>query len=352
MNIAVTLALCCLAADRVGPMAPPEDVKAVVAKGLDYLVRQQTPDGTWSAAGGQFSTALTALAATALFMEGSSQRDGKYAPQLRKALSWFEKQARPNGMIGSNDPSEQGRYMLGHGFAMMFLAMAYVEEEDRDRRSRLEKILQNAVTFTAKAQTNRGGWGYVTAADGNNFDEGHATIVVLHGLRATRNAGIPVPKEVLAGALKYLEGSTNAQGGIIYSQTNPGGEGRPIITAGAAALYASGSQTPKFADWVKFVAQRHVPAGNRGDDLLQFFYFARVAYVLGEDGHRKIDPQVKENEAVRWSAYRKVIFTHLKGTQKEDGSWENAAAVGPMLGTPLALIVLQLENGTVPFFAR
>ena len=65
-----------------------------------------------------------------------------------------------------------------------------------------------------------------------------------------------------------------------------------------------------------------------------------------------IDPQVKDSELVRWSEYRKGVVKFLKNSQKEDGSWENPAAVGPMLATPLALIILQLEKGTVPFFAR
>ena len=41
--------------------------------------------------------------------------------------------------------------------------------------------LTKAVEFTGKAQTNRGGWGYDSAADGGDFDEGSVTITQMQG---------------------------------------------------------------------------------------------------------------------------------------------------------------------------
>ena len=54
-------------------------------------------------------------------------------------------------MIGNpNIPGEAGRYMYGHGFALLFLACVYGEEEDGDRRKKLEDILTRAVKFIAR----------------------------------------------------------------------------------------------------------------------------------------------------------------------------------------------------------
>ena len=128
----------------------------------------------------------------------------------RSIGSWIA--PRSNGLIGNpNNPTEAARYMYGHGFALLFLAWVYGEEEDGDRRKKLEKILTKAVEFTGKAQTNRGGWGYVTAADGSDFDEGSVTITQLQALRAARNAGIVVPKSIIDKAMKYLKDSTTPQ---------------------------------------------------------------------------------------------------------------------------------------------
>ena len=57
--------------------------------------------------------------------------------------------SQPNGMIGNpNNPTEAGRYMYGHGFGLLFLVCVYGEEEDGDRRKKLEDILTKAVKFT------------------------------------------------------------------------------------------------------------------------------------------------------------------------------------------------------------
>ena len=58
--------------------------------------------------------------------------------------------------------------MYGHGFALLFLSCVYGEEEDNDRRKKLEDVLTRAVVFSRNAQTKRGGWGYISAADGSD----------------------------------------------------------------------------------------------------------------------------------------------------------------------------------------
>ena len=97
-----------------------------------------------------------------------------------------------------------------------------------------------AVEFSVNAQTNLGGWGYVSAKDGNQFDEGSTTITQVQGLRGCRNAGIPVTGEVIENAKQYIYGCKNKDGGISYSFNNRGSS-RPAITAAAlAALFNAG----------------------------------------------------------------------------------------------------------------
>ena len=209
-----------------------KEIEAAITKGLDYLKKSQMPDGHWEAQGGQYPTTMTALAGMAFLMEGSTLKEGKYSDQVKKAVDWFLAPARqqPNGMLGDvRNPTEQTRYMYGQGFGTMFLASVYGEEEDKEQREKLEKLLKKAVEFICKAQTSKdhkkaegktvkiGGWGYVSATEGNNFDEGSVTITALQGLRAARNAGIPVPKENIDRAVDYLEACTTPKGGIIYS---------------------------------------------------------------------------------------------------------------------------------------
>src|SRR5260370_36334234 len=99
---------------------------------------------------------MTALAGIALRMEGSTIRDGKYAPNIKKAVDWFLTRSQRNGLLGNpSNQTEAARYMYGHGFGLLFLACAYGAEDEADRRKKLEDVMTRAVQFTGKAQTNR-----------------------------------------------------------------------------------------------------------------------------------------------------------------------------------------------------
>ena len=207
-----------LSGSRVNADEIPKEYRASIRKGLDWLAAQQVRDGHWEAQGGQYPSAMTGLSGMALLMEGSTLREGRYSEKLRRAVDWLMDRSQRNGLLANpNNASESGRYMYGHGFGLLFLAQVYGEEEDGDRRRKLEDILTRAVTFVGKAQSSRGGWYYTSAADGHDMDEGSVTVTQVQALRAAKNAGIVVPKSIIDKAVKYLENSTTESGGVIYS---------------------------------------------------------------------------------------------------------------------------------------
>src|ERR1700722_2651820 len=217
----------------------PAEYRESVAKGLQWMASNQSKDGHWEAFGGQYPVSMTALGGMSLLMEGSTIREGKYRDNIRLAVDWLMARSMANGLIGNpSNPSVATRYMYGHGFSMLFLSSVVGEEEDPDRRRKLVDILERAAKFPRDAQTDRGGWGYVSAKDGGGFDEGSVTITQVQGLRAARNAGIAVPGEAIKNAVKYLNDSTNSRGGVIYSLAmtggGGGGEGRPALAAAAS----------------------------------------------------------------------------------------------------------------------
>jgi hypothetical protein len=366
-SILAIIALICGAIAIVPPLTPvhaedpPEkiDVEATIEKGLEWLKRAQAPDGHWAAQGDQYPTAMTGLAGMALLMEGSTLREGKYSDNIQKAVNWFIARAQPNGMLGNpNNPSEATRYTYGHGFGLLFLASAYGEEEDVERRKKLEKILKKAVEFTGKSQTNRGGWGYVSAADGNNFDEGSTTITQLQALRAARNAGILVPKEIIDRAVKYLRDATTPRGGIIYSLAQGGGaavgQERPPLTAAAVACaFSAGQYNDEYAKkWIKF-CKENIPIGKGrlAHDEYQSYYLAQAIYVLGDDRYGELFPKEPKEQWLTWSRYKEAMFSHLKSQQNADGSW-TSGYIGPVFSTAVNLTILQLDKGLLPIYHR
>ena len=366
-----------------------KDVEKAVSRGLEYLKKIQQKDGHWDAQNGQYPTTMTALAGMCFLMEGSTLKAGKYSEQVKKAVEWFLAPGRltAEGKIGDvRNPTESTRYMYGQGFGTMFLASVYGEEEDKEQRKKLEKLLKKSVEFICWAQTLKkhkkpegkevdiGGWGYVSAKDGNNFDEGSVTITALQGLRAARNAGIPVPKENIEKAVNYLEACTTPDGGIIYSYSHGGaaqkGAGRPPLTAAAICCGFSAGQykgeLPK--KWLKY-CKDHIPVGKgrQSHDEYQTYYFSQAIYALGDDKYLDMFPimqadgktpkamkdlTVAEKDGLlTWSGYKDATFQHILDSQDAAGGWSQGY-IGPVFTTSVNLTILQLDKGILPIYQK
>lgn len=309
--------------------------KAAIEKGLQWVARTQSKIGRWTA--GNYPTAMTALAGTALLCSGSTTTQGPYAKNIRRAVDYLVAQARPNGLIG--DPVRDNRYTYGHGFSMLFLSQVLGEEEDADRRTELIGLLNKAVEFSGNAQTRSGGWGYVSAKDGNDFDEGSTTITQVQGLRGCRNAGIPVSGEVIDRAKQYIYKCKNADGGISYSYNNRGSS-RPAITAAAlAALFNAGDydskHVPEMMKYCKEKLHRLNGAQSFGHWHYTYLYYSQVVYREGGEV---------------WRNFRKSLFARVINEQQGDGSW--TGNIGPIYVTSINLTMLQLENGYLPIYQR
>lgn len=343
----------------------PEKYRGVVAKGLKYIAKHQFKDGHWGANGDQYPVSMTGLAGLALLMEGSTVREGEYAKNIRAATDWLmERSMKGNnrdGLIGNPDhPTEIGRYMYGHGFGTLFLACVYGEEDDKERRDRLKDILTRAVKYIGNAQSTQGGWFYTSAKDGHDQDEGSVTITQMQALRACKNAGIPVPKEVIKKGYDYLKKSTTSNGGVVYSLGRGGfvaaGGERPALTAAAiACLFSAGEYKDELVKkWFRY-CQHAIPInGTAQHDEYTHFYYAQSVYILGDDGWERFFGSTPADQRVTWSAYRKNMFDRLLQSQNADGSWPSGGgfSVGPVYSTAIFSIIMQLDKGTLPIWQR
>jgi len=337
--LAITLAWLVLASGAEVQAARKTDPKVAgaVQRALDYLAREQRPQGYWEAQHSQYRVAMTALAGNALLCEGSTTTRGKYSRQIQLAVDYLIERSRKNGLIGYQNDYH---YMYGHGFSMLFLSQVFGEEEKEQRREELKYVLTKAVDFCAKAQTKSGGWGYVSARDGNDFDEGSTCITQVQGLRACRNAGIPVPKEIIDKAVTYIEKCTTKEGGVQYSIR--GGGARPPITAAAlACMFNSGEYESEYTKRLLAYCKKNltVTGGSSrsfGHWHYAHYYYAQVMYRL--DG--------KE-----WDKYIRDLSKAILRRQSADGSWKEGH-VGPVYTTAINATILQLQNGFLPIYQR
>jgi hypothetical protein len=344
-------------AEEVAP-----DVEKCVENGLNWLVKQQKGDGRWEGQGGQYITALTGMAGMALLMEGSTLREGKYAKQIQKAVEWTLNNTHANGCIageGNGGRFFNGQYSThGHGFALLFLASAYGEEDGNERRKKLEEMITKAVDWSIKAQTKAGGWFYTSAADsGGNQDEGSTTVTQLQAIRAARNAGIVVPPEVVTKAQKYLENCTGPNGGIYYSPQSR--QERPALAAaGIICGFSLGDYDTKFVkQWIKYCQGQMgtLGDGRMGHDEYAHYYWAQAMYTLGEKKYAELFPGTAADKCLTWSNYRKSAYAYLMKAQATDGSWTGAGSwshIGAVYVSSLYLAMLQLDKGILPIYQR
>jgi hypothetical protein len=350
----------------------PKEIQQTVDKGLAWLVKQQTKgganDGMWGANGNQYPVTMTALGGLAMLMDGSTIRDGKYADNIRRSADWLMRRSMKgggrDGLIGEVDnPTEATRYMYGHGFATLFLACVYGDEENEERREKLKDILTRAVKYIGNAQSTQGGWYYTSAKDGHDQDEGSVTITQMQALRAARNAGIPVPKLIVKKGYDYLKNSTTERGGVVYSLGRGGmraplGGERPALTAAAiACLFSAGEyKDPLVKKWFKY-CQTAIPLNvnvRLGHDEYTHFYYSQSLYILGDDGWERLFGKTAASERVTWSKYKESMFDQLRRSQNGDGSWASGGgfSVGPVYSTAIYCIILQLEKGSLPIWQR
>ena len=314
------------------------ELRETVNRGLDWLASQQTSRGSFEATESAYPTAMTGLAGIAFLAEGSTPTQGKYADNVRKAASYIISKSRPNGLIG--DPKTDDHYTYGHGFGMLFLSQALGEEEYSDSRDELIDILTRGVEFTGKGQTSAGGWGYVSAQDGSNFDEGSTTITQVQALRGCRNAGVPVPKEIIDKAIKYIHRCSidGGAGGVQYNIS--GGGGRPPISAAAiACLYNAGEYDDAYVPKLMAYCDRtlsDIRGGGDGFWHYAHYYYAQVKYRQG---------------GTEWTTYRDKIYRKLIDDAASDGSWSQGY-IGAVYTTSINLTILQLEKGALPIYQR
>ncbi len=324
-----------LRAEPVLPKHITPEAQAAINKGLKYLGRTQGRDGAWRNQGkyGRYPIAMTSLAGLALLMDGNTTTQGRYAPSIDRTTKYLLDSTTPTGLITRGQ--EDSRPMYGHGFSMLYLSQLLGMSEDAERDQQIKRMLSRGIELTARAQSRLGGWIYQPTSGG---DEGSVTITQVQALRSCRNAGLSVSRDVIDDAMGYLELSMNSDGGIAYRANNKG-PSRPAITAAAVCCWfnAGEYENPLAQRALTFAKENiGVNSSSGGHWSYAHLYLAQAIYLDG---------------GADWDTYFPSLRDRLIQTQSEDGSWPDAG-VGPVYGTSIALIILQLPYNQLPIMQR
>ncbi len=309
-----------------------EKQRASVERGLAWLAkRQKEMGGNVATQGYQNHAAVTALAGLAFMQAGNLPGRGKYGKEVQNCLDFILSACQESGLIAS-DVSHGPMY--GHGFATLFLAEIYGMTGDENVKEKLQK----AVRLIQKTQNPEGGWRYQPVPYDADIS---VTICQVMALRAARDAGIKVEKEVIDNSIKYVRRCQNPDGGFSYmaAQGGGGGSGFPRSAAGVAALYYAGvfegDDLKRGLEYVKqFQPRNGVAQQNEGHYFYGNYYAVQAMFLAGGD---------------YWGAWYPAIRDELCNKQQKDGYWDGDVSID--YATSMALIILQMPNRYLPVYA-
>ncbi|HEY1785418.1 MAG TPA: prenyltransferase/squalene oxidase repeat-containing protein, partial [Pirellulales bacterium] len=190
------------------------ETEAAVQAALKWLALHQEPDGHFDAgkygaghetsalghdragAGTKADTGITGLALLAMLGSGNTHLKGPYARNVQHGLEYLLAIQGADGNLGGQ--AETFSFMYCHGMATFAMSEDYAITHDR----RLEEPLRRAIAFTVAAQhPTTGGWRYRPHEMGDTSQLGWQ----LMALKSAELAGIPMPEQTRAGAIRFLK---------------------------------------------------------------------------------------------------------------------------------------------------
>lgn len=211
---------------------PSALTEAAIERGIDFLARHQSPDGSWSfhnfAAGRdgypeepvtiRSDTAATGLALLAFLGAGYDHFDDKYQTHVRNGLNYLlthqtqsdDPQADGNLYVREDATSNQICQFYAHGIATLALCEAYGMTGDPN----LADPAQRAIDFIVRGQhPERGGWRYSWRYMSDLSVSGWQ----LMALKSGELAGLEVPGEVYQHVETLLDRCQGRRGdGALY----------------------------------------------------------------------------------------------------------------------------------------
>ncbi|HSI35083.1 MAG: prenyltransferase/squalene oxidase repeat-containing protein [Phycisphaerae bacterium] len=322
-------------AKKIGIAAQPNQVRgdeitpaarAAIEKGLAFLASRQARNGSWSE--GSSGAGITGLAGLALMSGGSLPGRGKYGDHVTKAVTYICNATQESGLIAADNSHGP---MYGHGFATLFLGEVYGMTQDDDVKEKLQK----AVRLIQKTQNKEGGWRYQPVPYDADIS---VTIAEVMALRAARDAGIKVEKEVIDKAIGYVKRCQCGDGGFSYVAGQGSGSGFARSGAGVAALYYGGvfegNDLKRGLDYLMQFLPGRGASDSEGHYFYGHYYTVQAMFLAGGDYWAKWYPAIRDQLIARQNR------TH--------GGW--SGDVTDEYATALALIILQMPHRYLPVF--
>lgn len=316
--------------------------EAAVARGLQWLARNQFPDGSWRLdgnfqdKGSNNDIAGTAFGLLPMLAAGKTHKNSKdnpYDKPIERALMFLiRKQDKRTGNFGGG--------MYGHGLAAIAMCEAYGMTQD----PQLRRPAQMCINFIVTAQHDGGGWRYAPGQAGDTSVSGWQIMA----LKSAQMAGLDVPEVSIRKAMKYLNSCCDT-GNEGYGYTGVGST--PTMSAvGLLCRQYLESWGPQNIRLIKGVDNHLKPqiANGPRKDIYFYYYATQVMHHFGGEA---------------WKAWNVKMRDFLVKSQESEaksanfGSWSSAgdahgSSGGRLMITSLNLLTLEVYYRHLPLYFR
>ena len=320
--------------------------EAAVKMALDWLVRQQLQDGSWSLRGpyrdggsAENHVASSAMAVLAFLGAGYVHNDAKgnpYKETVARGVKYIVKMQQEDGSFPT-DSSHHRFYTQGQ--CTIALCELYAMTGDPEIKAAAEK----AVKFCVATQSSLGGWRYHERDDDADTS---VTGWILMGLQSAKMGGLEVPQNTFDKLTRFLDAAT-IDGGSLYGYLANTGDFRPSMTAEGLLCrqYLGWSRNhEKLQAGVKTLLDSNLPQwGNR--DVYYWYYATQVMHHM---------------EGKEWEKWNGVMRDMLVNNQvkagNERGSWNPDGDAwgnfgGRLYVTCLSVYMLEVYYRHMPLYS-
>ncbi len=335
--------------------------EVTVDRGLEWLARHQSPDGSWDADGymrqgdpelgplcdgrgnALYDVGVSGLALLCFLGAGETHKGGTYRLTVARGLNWLMDQQDAEGCFGSRSVSN---YTYGHAIAALAMAEAY----GMTRSPHLKKSAERGLAYVARCQNPYKAWRY-KEADGQN--DISVTGWMVMALKSGKLAGLEVDDARFGWALDFVEEMTDQESGRTgYIRAGeppvretgkkdefPAEESESLTAVGVLCRIFAG-QDPAENRMVKLGADligKKLPVWDRAKGSIDMYYWYYGTLTMFQVGGE------------HWKRWNQAMTPAIIERQRQDGnfagSWDPVGAWGEVGGRvySTALLTLCLE---------
>jgi hypothetical protein len=347
-----------------------ESVDESVDLGLQWLARQQNPDGSFPSMP-HAQPGVTSLCVLAFMAHGHVPGQGKYGTELDKAIDYIVGCQKRNGLLAlvasngealsRNVDHEIGYTVVyNHAIGALVLCESYAMNGAK-RAEQIEPFILHALDATLEMQNwpkdydaDAGGWRYLDDYDDRDSDLS-VTGWQLMFLRSAKNAGFDVADEPITRAIGYVRRCFRREAGSFSYKTGPderisrGMSGAGVLALAHAGLHGT-PEAKRAGEWIlqsgfdDYNGYGTMSVSRRDDDRYHYGLLTccQAMYQLG---------------GAPWHEfYPRTVRAVLAG-QSAEGNWQpenhgRDTYFGNAYTSAICLLALGAPNQLLPVFQR